>query len=306
MKSNLASPALACLLIATSGWAEVREFPGGTPVPHEKYIRVVSEVDSPVEKAYIRAKDGLHVAAAIRKPKGPGPFPALIQFHGAPGGQGMDPLVSWVRGESGGPLWERYLQEGFVVIAADYRGGERRESSPGPSPDGVATRLDDGLAVIEHVRQLPFIDPNRINLYGGSLGGGLVLQLITRTKVHAAGVGAPAAYEFLGISRAPRETKATDYWKNGNPNLELAKKNVAAIQCPLLIQVGSTDNLVSLARPLHDLMTQAGKPVRLEIYANSPHGFYFGRLRKDESRPVYDSTVAALDSAVAFMRQPVR
>lgn len=304
MKFNPTSAVLACLLVATSGWAEVREFPGGTPIPHEKYIRVVSEVDSPVEKTYIPTKDGLYVAAAIRKPKGAGPFPVLIQFHGAPGGQGMDPLVSWVRGEWGGPLWERYLQEGFVVVAADYRGGERREPSQGPSSDGVATRIDDGLAVIEHVRRLPYIDPNRINLYGGSLGGGLVLQLITRTKVHAAGLGAPAAYEFLGASRGPRDGKAADYWKNGNPNLELAKKNVAAIQCPLLIQVGSTDNLVSLARPLHDLMTEAGKPVRLEIYANSPHGFYFGRLRKEDNRPVYDSTVAALESAVSFMRQP--
>ena len=74
--------------------AEIRHNPGSTtPVPHEKYIHVVSEADSPVQSVYIKSKDGLYIAAALRKPKGNGPFPALIMFHGAPGGRGMDQLV---------------------------------------------------------------------------------------------------------------------------------------------------------------------------------------------------------------------
>ena len=70
--------------------AAVYEHPGSTtPIPHQKYIRVVSETDSPVQQTYIKSKDGLYVAAAIRKPKGDGPFPAIIIFHGAPGGRGI-------------------------------------------------------------------------------------------------------------------------------------------------------------------------------------------------------------------------
>ena len=78
---------------------------------------------------------------------------------------------------------------------------------------------------------------------------------------------------------------------------------VRDVQCPLLIQVGSTDSLVHLGRHVHDLMEEAGEPVRLEIYADSPHGFYFGRLRVEQERKVLDSTLAALDSAVSFFKR---
>ena len=56
-------------------------------LPHEKYVRVVSEAESPLEQIYVKSKDGVYVAAAIRRPKGDGPFPAIILFHGAPGGR---------------------------------------------------------------------------------------------------------------------------------------------------------------------------------------------------------------------------
>ena len=75
-------------------------------------------------QTWIKAKDGVYIAAAVRKPKGDGPFPAIVMFHGAPGGRGMDQLVGWSRGDHGGPVWERFLQEGYVVVVADYRGGD--------------------------------------------------------------------------------------------------------------------------------------------------------------------------------------
>ena len=73
--------------------------------PHEKYVRVVSEADSPVQPTWIKTKDGLYVAAAVRKPRGNGPFPAIVMFHGAPGGRGMDQLVGWSQGSTGRRPW---------------------------------------------------------------------------------------------------------------------------------------------------------------------------------------------------------
>ena len=60
-----------CFLLATAAAGEIHQNPGSaTPLPHQKYIHVVSDADSPVQQTYIKSKDGLYIAAAIRKPKG--------------------------------------------------------------------------------------------------------------------------------------------------------------------------------------------------------------------------------------------
>ena len=62
---RLTALALIVSLPAVAG-AEIRHHGGSdAALPHEKYVRVVSEADSPVQQAYVKTKDGLYVAAAI-------------------------------------------------------------------------------------------------------------------------------------------------------------------------------------------------------------------------------------------------
>ena len=190
----------AVLALTAAANAQVTEHPGGKTLPHDKYIRVVSEADSPIERAYIKTKDGLYIAAAIRKPKGPGPFPVLIHFHGAPGGRGMEKLVEWSSGSTGGPVWERFLQEGFVVVVADYRNMPITGEALGAT---AASYADDGVAVVDHVRSLKYVDPAKITVYGVSLGGDVVMHLISRTNVHRAILGAGAPIRFMGVKGRP-------------------------------------------------------------------------------------------------------
>ena len=135
----------------TAAAAEIHRNPGSTtPLPHQKYIHVVSEADSPIQQTYIKSKDGLYIAAAIRKPKGDGRYPAMIMFHGAPGGRGMEQLAGWSRGDHGGPVWERFLQEGYVVVVADYRGGEHGYHDFCLGPQGQKrTDLPQGEALLD-------------------------------------------------------------------------------------------------------------------------------------------------------------
>jgi hypothetical protein len=105
LQAGLPAP-LLCLFWAGLAAAEIHHNPGSTvALPHEKYVHVVSEADSPVQQTYIKSKDGLYIAAAIRRPKGSGRYPAIVIFHGAPGGRGMEQLVGWSRGDTGGPVW---------------------------------------------------------------------------------------------------------------------------------------------------------------------------------------------------------
>jgi dipeptidyl-peptidase-4 len=299
---------LICLLSAAVAAAEIHHNPGSTaPLPYDKYIHVVSVADSPVQPVYIKAKDGLYIAAAIRKPKGGGRFPAIIMFHGAPGGRGMEQLVGWSRGDTGGPVWERFLQEGYVVTVADYRGGNMNLMSA-PSASGVVTSIDDGLAVIDYVKSLPYVDPDRLSLYGVSLGGNLVMNLLSRVPVHAAIVGAPAAMWFLGITMPPGgPAHRPDAFKDAKPDPEISRKNIEPIRTPVLILVGTADGLLPVATLLHDALVAAGKSVRMEVYEHGYHDFCLGpqgQKRPDlpQGEALLDSALDALEKSVAFVK----
>ena len=227
-------------------------------------------------------------------------------YHGAPGGRGMEQLVGWSRGSTGGPVWERFLQEGFVVVVADYRGGDWNAMNV-PSTSASATAVDDGLAMIAHVKALPYVDPTRISLYGVSLGGNLVAFLISKEpSIHAAVLGAPAPIWFLGLQRPAA---------GGPPDLSAAKPdpaavaaNVAPIRTPVLILVGTEDRLQALDTLLHEALAQAGKPVEMHVYEHGYHDFVLGP--QGQNRPdlprgeiLLPGALEALDRTVAFVKK---
>ena len=296
---------LFAALLPTPSVAEIVRYPGtADALPHDKYVHVVSEADSPVERTHIKSRDGLYVAAAIRKPKGSGPFPAIIIFHGAPGGRGLEQLVGWSRGDHGGPVWERFLQEGFVVIVADYRGGDMNSVSS-PAADKV-TAIDDGIAVIEHVKQLAYVDPARISLYGVSLGGNLVLFLASKVPtLRSVVAGAPAPIWFLGHT-LPANGPRPDFAKMA-PDEVIAKANISPIATPILIQVGTADRLLELDQVLHEQLVKYGKQVRMEIYEHGYHDFVLGpqgQQRRDMplGEILMQGTLDALERSVKFVK----
>jgi dienelactone hydrolase len=279
---------------------------GDEAVPDKKYIHVVSEADSPVQQTWIKARDGLYIAAAVRKPKGAGPFPAIIMFHGAPGGRGMDQLIGWSRGDHGGPVWERFLQEGYVVVVADYRGGDW-ELMNTPSPK-LITAIDDGVSVIEHVQSLPYVDRANVNVYGVSLGGNLAMFLASRVStLHAVVAGAPAPIWFLGYKMLPDGSRPD--FATTPPDAQVSKENIATIKTPVLILVGTEDRLMPLDVVLHDELAKQGKSVRLEIFEHGYHDFVLGnqgQKRGDLPRGeiLLPGALEALDLTIKFVKDP--
>jgi len=276
-------------------------------VPDQKYIHAVSETVSPVQQTWIKAKDGLYIAAAVRKPAGDGPFPAIVMFHGAPGGRGMDQLVGWSRGDHGGPVWERFLQEGYVVIVADYRGGPWDVMNT-PSASGLVTAIDDGITVIDYAQSLPYVDRQNVSVYGVSLGGNLAMFMASRVPtLHAVVAGAPAPIWFLGYQTLPDGSRP-DFAKTP-PDAAVVKENITPIKVPVLIIVGTEDRLLALDTVLHDEMARLGKPVRMEVYEHGYHDFVLGnqgQKRGDLPRGeiLLPGALDALELTVKFLKQP--
>jgi dienelactone hydrolase len=260
-----------------------------------------------VQQTYVKAKDGVYIAATIRKPKGAGRFPAIVIFHGAPGGRGMEQLVGWSRGDHGGPVWERFLEEGFVVAVADYRGGDRNAMNA-PSSNGLVTAIDDGLSVLEHVRALPYVEGSKISVYGVSLGGNLAVFLASKAPwLHAVVLGAPAPIWFLGQT-VPASGPRPDLAKLPL-DAEKTQANIAPIQTPILIQVGTNDRLLPLAAVLHDQLVKHGKHVRMEVYEHGYHDFVLGpqgqnRADMPKGEFLMQAALDALERAIVFVKAP--
>ena len=292
------------LLAPLAAAAEIVEYPGNPDVlPDERFVRVVSEEASPVQQTYIKARDGVYIAAAIRKPRGRGPFPALVMFHGAPGGRGMEQLVGWSRGDHGGPVWERFLEEGFVVVVADYRGGAMNVINT-PSTSGLTTAIDDGISVIEHVQGLDYVNADRVSVYGVILGGNLALFLASKVpSLHAVVVGAPAPIWFLGATRTENRTDLA----NMRHDPAIADANIGPIRTPVLLQIGTADFLLDLNKTLHAEMVDRGKPIRMEIYEHGYHDFVLGnqgheRQNLPNGEALLQGALDALDRSVQFVK----
>jgi dienelactone hydrolase len=296
------------LLIASAANAQITRHAGSNEaLPDRSYVHVVSEAESPVMQTWIKAKDGVYIAAAVRKPRGNGPFPALIMFHGAPGGRGMDQLVGWSRGDHGGPVWERFLQEGYVVVVADYRGGDWNQMNK-PSSTGLVTAIDDGITVIEYVQNLPYVKRAEVSVYGVSLAGNLVMFLASRVPtLRAVVAGAPAPIWFLGAKLNPDGSRP-DFDKM-QFDAATVRENIAPIRMPVLIIVGTEDRLQPLAITLHDELAKQGKAARLEIYEHGYHDFVLGNQgqeRKDLPRGeiLLPGALEALELTVKFLEDP--
>lgn len=285
--------------------AEIVEKPGGPELDASPYVRRVSEWASPVQRLHVPSKDRLQIPIALRKPTGGGPFPVLVYFHGAPGGRGMQKLVTWSRGDTGGPLWERFLEEGFVVVVADYRHPTGTGFADALA-SGAVTYADDGASVVEYVRGLPYVDAEKVVVYGVSLGGSVVLHMLRDVDVAGAMLGAGYPVPFLGGTipdDAPEGDRRLRY-KSMRVDQPLVDKNVAAIDTPLLAFVGTADALEFPNRELHKQMTAAGKWMRLEVYKDGYHDFVAGpQGHEGRAEPLLESTLAALESAVDFAKE---
>jgi dienelactone hydrolase len=228
-------------------------------------------------------------------------------FHGAPGGRGMDQLLGWSRGDHGGPVWERFLQEGYVVAVADYRGGDWNQMNK-PSSTGLVTAIDDGITVIEHVQNLPFVKRDEVSVYGVSLGGNLAMFMASRVPtLHKVVLGAPAPIWFLGYD-LPRDGARPDFAVTP-PDPVYSKENIAPVQMPILILVGTEDGLLSLDTRLHDELVKNGKNVRMEVYEHGYHDFVLGnqgQKRGDLPRGeiLLPGALDALELTVKFLKAP--
>lgn len=106
-------------------------------------------------------------------------YPIIFYVYGEPAGSTVQD--AW----QGGDLWHRYLaQEGYVVVSIDNRGTrtprgrEWRKSIYGQI--GILAAKDQAAAARELFKSYPFIDTDKVGIWGWSGGGQMTMNCLFR------------------------------------------------------------------------------------------------------------------------------
>ena len=198
-------------------------------------------------------------------------YPVFFQHYGGPHVQTVS--KGW-----NNPLEQAIVAQGYILFEIDNRGSANRgvtfEKSIYHAMGGV--EVADQKVGGEYLKSLPFVDPDKIAIYGWSYGGYMTLkQLEADPGFYAAGIaGAPVTrwelYDTAYTERYmgdPREVQKA-YDKAS------ALENAGKIADPLLLIHGmSDDNVVfSNSTALAAKLQHSAVPFEMMFYPGETHG----------------------------------
>jgi dipeptidyl aminopeptidase/acylaminoacyl peptidase len=125
---------------------------------------------------YYKTFDGKKVPALLYAPRDIASgerLPAIVHVHGGPTGQ-------WFRGFD--PFAQFLADRGLVVIEPNIRGstGYGVDYRDAAIKDWGGADLEDVAAAADYLKTLPYVDPERLVVFGGSYGG--FMSFIAATK----------------------------------------------------------------------------------------------------------------------------
>jgi dipeptidyl aminopeptidase/acylaminoacyl peptidase len=266
---------------------------------------VISEGTSPVEEIAPIAKDGHRGSGLLRRPPGAGPFPALLWIHG---GLATRPPAE-VRDNALSANPSRFLAAGYVVAVITYRSRDEDPQS--------TVSLADSLAAVDHLRQLPYVDPKSIVVFGCSGGGDLALEVAAATDVAAIAPEEPATVLFTGMFNRDMPKKGAryepgdgaaalgpDYARGYTEKYQqLTRDKIRSIRAPILIVEGEPTtglNRFNTGVFVPELR-KAGKSVEVRTHPGEPHCFAFYGSGPRTPRPA--AAAKAFDDVDAFFRK---
>lgn len=235
--------------------------------------------------------EGLKIYALLTIPNGTPPeggWPAVIFNHG------YIPPKEYRTTEKYVAYVDGFARNEFVVFRPDYRGHGNSEGEAAGAYGSSAYTIDV-LNALASVKKLKSINPDRIGMWGHSLGGYITLRNIVISKDIKAGViwaGVVGSYEDLlnnwrrrNFSPPPLPSGARRWRqelveKYGEPetnpdfwNSISANSYLSDISGPLQLHHGTADESVPIlfSQNLEKQMHQAGKEVELFEYVGNDH-----------------------------------
>jgi acetyl esterase/lipase len=223
----------------------------------------------PVERITASSRDGHQAWALVRRPPGPGPFPAIVLLHGGAGEWAEEKLQRAVLSPL--PTW--FLHAGYVVVQATFRLKMTEMLRP--------EALWDCLALVEKTKTLRGVDPESVVVWGTSGGGNFALEVAGETRLAAAAAWEPGTQLFAGI---PKPDGEAGYGKVfANPRSYYTEERYAQlrsklrkIHCPVFIDHGGVHPLKNMNFSIFlPEMMAAGVRVVTSVHPGMDHGTFY-------------------------------
>ena len=239
------------------------------------------------------------IPAWVYKPRGEGPFPAVVSIHGGPEGQSRPRFSSTYQ------MWVEKL--GVAVVVPNVRGSAGYGKSYLSLDNGFKREdsVRDIGALLDWIATQTDLDAERVAVFGGSYGGYMVLASAFHYSDKL-----KAAVDIVGISNFVtflentqdyrRDLRRVEYGDERDPAMRahLEKisplNNVEKITIPMLIVQGENDPRVPVteSKQVVDALRDQGQIVWFMNALNEGHGY-----RKKENRDIYQQ------ATVLFLQQ---
>lgn len=265
------------------------------------------------EKLSLKTGDGLTLAALLARPAGGGPFPAVLVNHGSDGLR-----EEW-------QIWTRtFAEKGYVALALTFRGF--------PGSEGTETygkkEVEDILLAVTYLKGLPFVDKERLGMFGFSKGGFNALLASTRTQdlkavaVWGAWADMVASYRWALTQRnsplpfmreaAARQERIVGGMPEAVPEewrIRSAINYVENVTAAVLILHGGKDSFapVDQVLPFAEALQRLGKKVEVKVYPGEDHGLFLFSPRPERARAASQQTAQDVwDRTIVFFDRTLR
>jgi dipeptidyl aminopeptidase/acylaminoacyl peptidase len=247
---------LSILALATIGCSAIET------VPLEELARTPAGAIS----NFLYPTSGGHAEAYLARPQGSGPFPLMILVHGHSfRSMGAERIL---------PAAETFASDlCYASLAVSLPNYGQTKVQVTTEPDTTLQVILDALAL---AKKMPWIDPNRIFLYGFSRGVIFSSLLVTRIDGLRGVVFHSGAYD---LDRLYRDSSNQWVRKMLNPNGDPHPKffsilpAVSRWKAPTLILHGTDDSLIPVnqAQLLRAALDGAKTPYKLELFPGYGH-----------------------------------
>ena len=247
----------------------------------ENRVEVLDEYQwGETEFLQVEADDGFVLQGLMIKPTSfdrSKKYPVLIYTYGGPHSSAMTSQKVWNRWGGRNYLWHQMLaQRGYVVWICDPRtsSGKGVQSAWPAYRNLGSVELADLEEMVDWLKGQPFVDGDRIGLWGWSYGGFLTSYALTHSDSFRMGIaGAPVTdwrlYDTIYTERymgLPSENR--EGYRQSS-----VLKAAGDLSGKLLLIHGGVDDNVHLQNTLQlaDRLQKAGKQFELMIYPRSRH-----------------------------------